>query len=75
MRKLIYAIAAAGALTWSSAAWAVLKETTVTLTDHGEPLRGATITLNRLTDSQPPPELKTEKTDESGNNENDDTEK
>jgi len=66
MRKLIYAIAALGALAWSGAAWAVVQETTVTLTDHGEPLRSATISLNRLTDSQPPPELKTEKTDESG---------
>ena len=66
MRRLIYAIAAVGALAWSSAAWAVLRETTVTLTDHGEPLPNATITLNRLTDSEPPPEPKTEETDESG---------
>ena len=45
---------------------AVLQETTVTITDHGEPLPNATITLNRLTDSEPPPETKTEKTDDSG---------
>ena len=66
MRKFIYTIAAVGALIWSGAAWAVLQETTVTLTDHGEPLPEATITLNLITDSQPPPETKTEKTDESG---------
>jgi hypothetical protein len=66
MRKLIYAIAALGALAWSGAAWAVLQETTITLTDNGRPLPEATITLNRITDSQPPPEPKTEKTDDSG---------
>src|ERR1700730_4999951 len=66
MRKLIYTIAAVGALAWSSAAWAVLQETTITLTDNGKPLPEATITLNRLSDSEPPPEPKTEKTDESG---------
>lgn len=66
MRKLIYAIAAVGALAWPGAAWAVLQETTVTLTDNGKPLPEATITLNRLTDSQPPPETKTEKTDDTG---------
>jgi hypothetical protein len=66
MRKLIYTIVAFGALAWSGAAWAVLQETTVTLTDHGKPLPEATVTLNRLTDSQPPPQPKTEKTDDSG---------
>lgn len=66
MRKLIYALAALGALAWPGAALAVLQETTVTITDHGEPLPNATITLNRLTDSEPPPETKTEKTDDSG---------
>jgi len=66
MGKLIYAIAAFGALAWSDPAWAVLQETTITLTDHGKPLPEATVTLNRLTDSQPPPQPKTEKTDDSG---------
>ena len=66
MGKLIYALAAFGALAWSDPAWAVLQETTITLTDHGKPLPEATITLNRLTDSQPPPQPKTEKTDDSG---------
>jgi hypothetical protein len=66
MHKLRYLLAGLAALVWSSAAWAVLQETTVTLTDSGEPLPEATITLNRITDSEPPPETKTEKTDESG---------
>lgn len=66
MHKIIYAAVALAALCWPGAAWAVLQETTVTLTDNGEPLPEATITLNRITDSEPPPEPKTEKTDESG---------
>ena len=48
------------------AALAVVQETTVVITDHGEPLPNATITLNRLTDNEPPPATKTEKTDDSG---------
>jgi hypothetical protein len=66
MHKIIYATVALAVLGWSGSAWAVLQETTVTLTDNGEPLPEATITLNRITDSEPPPEPKTEKTDDGG---------
>jgi hypothetical protein len=65
MRKFLYVVAALGALAWPGAAWAVLEETTVTLTDHGEPLPNATITLKR-TDDQPAPQPKTKKTDPTG---------
>jgi len=63
MRKIIHAIAVLGTLAWSGAAWAVLQEATVTLTDNGKPLPGATITLTR-TETQPPPQQTTEKTTE-----------
>lgn len=66
MRKFIYVLAAVGGFAWSGTAWAVLQETTLTLTDNGEPLPEATITLNRLTDSEQPPEPKAEKTDKTG---------
>lgn len=64
MRKIIYAMAAFGALVWPGAAWAVVQETTVTPADNGKPLPSATITLTR-TDSQSPPASNTEKTDTS----------
>jgi hypothetical protein len=66
MHKIVYAAVALAVLGWSGSAWAVLQETTVTLTDNGEPLPEATITLNRITDSETPPEPKTETTDDSG---------
>ena len=66
MHKIIYASIALAALIWPATAFAVLQETTVTLTDNGEPLPEATITFNRITDSETPPEPKTEKTDDSG---------
>jgi hypothetical protein len=66
MHKIICVTVALAVLGWSGSAWAVLQETTVTLTDNGKPLPEAKITLNRITDSEPAPEPKTEKTDESG---------
>jgi hypothetical protein len=66
MRKTLYTAVALAALMWPATAFAVLQETTVTLTDNGEPLPEATITLNRITDSETPPEPKTETTDDSG---------
>ena len=66
MRKLICALAVFGALAFPGTALAVVQETTVTITDHGEPLPNATITINRLSEKEPPPATKTEKTDDSG---------
>ena len=66
MHKIIYTTVALAVLGWSGSAWAVLQETTLTLTDNGKPLPEAKITLNRITDSEPAPEPKTEKTDDSG---------
>lgn len=48
MSKIILAIAAAGALTWSGAAWAVLQSTTNT-PDHGQPIPSATVKMPRST--------------------------
>jgi endosialidase-like protein len=65
MRKVMFAVAALGALVWSSAVWAVV-DTTVTITNkQGEPLRNATISAQRL-DKKKAPELKTQTTDTSG---------
>src|SRR5262245_59368635 len=66
MRKLIYALAAFGAFALPDVALAVVQETTVIITDHGQPLPNATITLNRPGENEPLPETKTEKTDDSG---------
>jgi hypothetical protein len=52
MRKVIFAILAACALAWSSAAWAVLQSTTST-PDRGQPIPGATIKLLGVTPPAP----------------------
>jgi hypothetical protein len=51
MRKRILAIAALGTLTWISAAWAIIGETSVTATDGGMSIPGATVTFTFKTDT------------------------
>ena len=60
MRKVIGALALAIAVGWSSSAYAVLKDTTVTVTDKGQPIPNATIKIAR-SDRKPAPRPKTRK--------------
>lgn len=61
MRKLIFAVAAVGAFSWSGAAWAVLKETKAA--DDGNSIPGATITVApKRSDSSPRPKQKPQQT-------------
>jgi hypothetical protein len=62
MRKSIIAAAALSALTWSTIAWAVL-DTSVTITNEGQPVPGATISVST---SEGPPPKPVKKSDTSG---------
>jgi outer membrane immunogenic protein len=62
MRKSIIAVAALSALTWSTVAWAVL-DTSVTITNEGQPVPGATISVSTSEGPTPKP---VKKSDSSG---------
>ncbi|HEY7458936.1 MAG TPA: tail fiber domain-containing protein [Xanthobacteraceae bacterium] len=55
MRRLLVAAAALGILFLSTAAWAVVRETEVTITQDGKPVDGATISLQTEPPATPPP--------------------
>jgi 5-hydroxyisourate hydrolase-like protein (transthyretin family) len=65
MRKTLLTIAVLGTICSSGTAWAILQETTVTITDNGKPIPSATVTLTPV-EKQDPPQPKTAKTDDNG---------
>jgi outer membrane immunogenic protein len=63
MRKHIALFVTLCVIGWPAAAWAVLKESTVTVTDNGKPIPGATI---KLTSTQTPAPKAAKKTNQNG---------
>lgn len=55
MQNIVRGLAALGALIWSSAAWAVVGETAVNVSNAGAPIAGATISIKPVARTAPSP--------------------